>query len=177
MGGSGSARSSGEYPVPVTQEQFNGFVEEARGFFTEQRTEMASVRSMLSDGQATMAVLRRDTAEYRTKSDEASSKIRLLIQNEAVRTDREKRAETVPLPSLASKPTFSDLIKDKFMSALAMVVVAVVMATGWTLLRGYVIDHPNVPGEENPPPAKHEHHGDRDVVPAGIPASSPASKP
>jgi hypothetical protein len=186
MGGSGTGRASGEWSAPVSQEQFNGFVDEFRSYTRDAREWMGTVNRQLSDGQTTMAVLRNDSATYLKHADEASSKIRLLTIAESVRTDREKREETVALPALPPKQTFTDLLKDKFLSALAMVVVAVCMATGWTLLRSYVAEHPNVPGEEAPVPAKHDRDHREPVdwqsahgvaIPAGIPANAPIPAP
>jgi hypothetical protein len=171
-----AGRSSGEYPIPVTQEQFGGFVAEFRAFREENNDWMSQVNRSLSNGEATMAVLRNDTAEFRRRSDDQSSKINLLIQNDKVRAAIDKRDETVEITTVPPKQTFTDMIKDKFLSALAMVVVAVCMATGWTLLRGYVAEHPNLPGDETSSPVHREHERGRDPSQLqAIPASAPAS--
>jgi hypothetical protein len=177
-----AGRQSGEYAAPVTQEQFSGFVNEFHIYTQEARSWMESVNSQLSEGQSRMAVLQSDSTEYRKRSDEASSKINLLITKEEVRSKmdaerhrQESQNETVALPAVpVTKPTFVDEIKDKFISALAMVVVAVVMATGWTLLRDYVVTHPNLPGDESSAPAHHEHERGREPINA-IPASAPST--
>jgi hypothetical protein len=176
MAGSGANRSSGEWAAPVTQGQFDGFAGEVRTFMGEQRTQNGVIMSMLGEGQSTMAVLRRDTAEYRTKSDEASSKIRLLTQNEAIRADREKRDETVALPALPPpKPTFwqnaTDELSKKFISALAVVILIV----AYQELRSFVIAHPSLTGDGEgfTSPLK-DHHGNREL-PQAVPVSAPSN--
>jgi hypothetical protein len=188
MSPAGQGRSSGEWAAPVTQGQFDGFAGEVRGFMSEQRTQNGVIMSMLSEGQSTMAVLRRDTAEYKNRSDEASSKIRLLIQNEATRTalekqakEHERREETVASPVLPPppKPTFWENAKDelskKFISALSVVVLII----AYDQFCKFALAHPasSFDGETFSSPTK-EHHGERAApTPVPAPASAPAPSP
>jgi hypothetical protein len=174
MGGSGVGRTSGEYPTPVTQEQFNGFVNEARNFFEEQRTEMGAVRSMLAEGQATMAVLRNDSATYLKRSDDASSKINLLTQKEAIRADREQRESVRPATDLpAAKPTIWDRLKDDLLSKILGVVALAIVIIGYHQLALFMTAHPSISpsGEGFTDPAKHDHPRE------SFPVSAPSSKP
>lgn len=173
-----AGRTSGEWAAPVTQGEFSGFATEVRGFMAEQRTQNGVIMSMLAEGQSTMAVLRRDTAEYKNRSDEASSKIRLLAQSEAVRVDREKREETQALPvALPPKPTFWELIKDKLLGYAVLAACLIIYDVG----RQWVIAHPALsPDGEGFSIPKKEHERGREPVqaaPVGIPANAPVPKP
>jgi hypothetical protein len=174
MGGSGVGRTSGEYPVPVTQEQFNGFVNEARNFFEEQRTEMGAVRSMLAEGQATMAVLRSDSATFLKRSDDASSKINLLTQKEAIRADREQREPASPATGLpAARPTVWERLKDDLLSKILGVVALAIVILGYHQLALFMTAHPSISpsGEGFTEPAKHDHSHE------SFPVSAPSAKP
>jgi hypothetical protein len=170
-----SGRSSGEYPVPVTQEQFTGFVDECRGFFAEQRTEMTAVRTMLSEGQSTMAVLRSDSASFVRRSDEASSKINLLVQKEAVRADREKRNETeAARGDHPATLAFWDKLKEDLLGKIIGLIAIAILMVAYHELATFMAAHPSIaPNGDGFAEPKHDRG--RDTAPASFPI--PAAKP
>lgn len=190
MGGSGVGRTSGEYIVPVTQATFDGFAGEVRTFISEQREDNNVIRSLLSDGAATMAVLRSDSATFLKRSDEASSKIRLLAEREAVRADREKRAETRQQPAFTTPSAppppppeqsgfWADAWLDLRKKAIGLVALGALLIA-YDQVRIFIINHPSIAadGEGFTNAQKHEHDRGREpVVPLPAPASIPASTP
>lgn len=174
-----AGRQSGEYPVPVTQEQFGGFTEEFRGFAKDVKGWMAEVNRQLSDGQATMAVLRQDSASYVKRSDEASSKINLLTQKEAVRADRERQAER-RIPSSAfgtpvPKPTVWEKFKEDLINNIIKLVALAVIVVGYHEVAVFMAAHPSItPDGEGFTAPKHDRG--REPIQT-IPASAPISAP
>ena len=170
-----AGRTSGEYPLPVSQEQFDGFATEVRGFMGEQRSQNSVIMSMLSEGQATMAVLRRDTGEYKKRSDEASSKIRLLIQSDAIRKDREEQGAIRPVPPAPPpKLTFWQDAFDELRKKAVSVAAVIILVIAYDQLQKFFAAHPALAadGDGISLPVK-EHHGDRAAVPASTPSPSP----
>lgn len=169
-----AGRQSGEYPVPVTQEQFGGFYDEFRNYTKEAREWMATVNRQLADGQATMAVLRADSATYLKRSDEHSSKINLLTQKEGIRLDREKREEVRHpngLPAL--KPTIWERLKDNLLEKALGVVALAVLMIGYHEVAMFMIAHPSLaPSGEGFSAPRQEHERGREPV-QSLPMSAP----
>jgi hypothetical protein len=170
-----AGRTSGEW---AAQGEFSGFATEVRGFMAEQRTQNGVIMSMLAEGQSTMAVLRRDTAEYKNRSDEASSKIRLLAQSEAVRVDRERREETQTLPALPPpKPTFWQDAVDELRKKAISVIAVVALYICYDQLQKFMAFHPaaGIDGDGISLPSKDEHHSHENRRPIEIQVIPPAS--
>jgi hypothetical protein len=189
MAPAASTTRSGEYPVPVTQEQFNGFVAEFRAYTQDAREWMASVNKQLSEGEATMAVLRSDSAEFRKRSDDQSSKINLLIVNDKVRAASEDRKDeearldaamhaatpSAPAP-VPPKPGFwSEAWDDLRKKAIGLIALALLLII-YDQFRIFVIAHPALTsdgeGFKSAP-----HHGERSDYPQPAPTSNPAATP
>lgn len=127
-------RQSGEYVLPVSQEAFNSFVGEFRGFVTRTDQRLESGDDRMRAMESTIAVISTKTDLFTKRSDEQSSKINLLAIKEANRATLEtvKDANDKALEKAHERDTkWMRIVKEKALSVIVGLLTAGIATTIW----------------------------------------------